>query len=251
MPMMHERGMVSREDRPVTHRFCPDCGTEAVAGGLFCGACGHSLVRIQKGPRASNPSQTLSQRNRCLACGTTFTHHFRGACPDCGTKLTNTELHISPTSASPSAVNQPTQSRRPAASSDISSPRRTPIVKQEDKGGRSKKASWIVLIVLLVVGAGGAGAIIAHHHSAAPQASASQGAVAPSTAAAPTSGQFQQYYDAGYSRGQGLRSMSMSQFQINATCRSYSISGQTRFADPYNAELQAQSLDGCMAGAGY
>jgi len=35
---------VSDDDRAIMHRFCPNCGTEAVAGASFCAACGSSLI---------------------------------------------------------------------------------------------------------------------------------------------------------------------------------------------------------------
>jgi hypothetical protein len=58
-----QNAVVSNHDlRPETYAFCPSCGTEDVAGGVFCGECGQSLAittgQDERGP--SSPTEGIA-----------------------------------------------------------------------------------------------------------------------------------------------------------------------------------------------
>jgi predicted Zn-ribbon and HTH transcriptional regulator len=93
---------------PVRQSSCPECGTDAVAGASFCGACGQSLRATTISPRAPSPVR------HCPSCGSEFTRIFQGShCPDCGSTLSRAAVparrapdYRSPTGyRSPSRVN--------------------------------------------------------------------------------------------------------------------------------------------------
>jgi hypothetical protein len=61
-----QTALVSNHDRrPETYAFCPRCGTEDVAGGVFCGECGQSLAittgQDERGP--SSPVEGVASRS--------------------------------------------------------------------------------------------------------------------------------------------------------------------------------------------
>ena len=215
------------DDRPVTHRFCPNCGTEAVAGASFCAACGHSLSKVAQtvrpGPRDIRDI-TVPRQSDSLPMSS-----YR--LDPAGTQGTRSMRSVPPTIISPSS--KPTQ-----------------IVKH-NKGG---KLVWVVLIAILVAGAGGAGAIIANHGGSASTSATGNGS--PTTAvvtspqnAAPTSSQMTAAYQSGYRWGQlltdpngRLSSQYPSEFTVQGSCK----------AGPYqDSQLNTQYFDGCMAGGGY
>jgi hypothetical protein len=220
------------DDRPVTHRFCPNCGTEAVAGASFCAACGHSLSTV---------AQTVRPGPRDIRDITV---------PRQSDSLPMSSYRLDP------AGTQGTRSMRSVQPKITTSSRPTQIVK-ENKGG---KLIWVVLIALVVVGAGGAGVFFASHHGSAPQASfglpcsqnpacsGASAATSPQTTA-PSSAQLQAAYQRGYSWGQQLvdpngrlSSQYPSEFQMQSSCRT----GQYP-----SVQLNTQFFDGCMAGGGY
>ena len=57
-------------------KFCPQCGSEVLAGAKFCSECGSRLI---------------SKERHCTQCGTVLEGNLR-FCPECGKRLGGEEI---------------------------------------------------------------------------------------------------------------------------------------------------------------